>query len=310
MTNGELRALLVSAAAVALAVVSPAAAPQTTSSPTTGLKFSLIPAGSFTAGSPETEKERSPNETQHRVTLTKPFWLSTTHVTVAQFEAFVRDTGHRTTAEVQGFAIGMWDTKANEWPKMPGKSGRDPGFPQASNHPVVCVTWDDAQAFCAWLNKKEGRAYRLPTEAEWEYACRAGSATAYPWGDNPDDGKGWANCSDLDTAAIFPLFPTFNWRDGFQYTAPVASFRANAWGLHDMIGNTLQWCSDWYGDYPTGAVENPTGPAEGGQRILRGGAYIYGPRHCRSAFRGRNFANFANFYIGFRIARDALPGER
>lgn len=304
MTMRGCRVLLGFAASFALFVISSAAELPTSASKTTGLKFVQIPAGSFTAGSPETEKERFPNETLHHVTLAKPFWLATTHVTVGQFAAFARETGYRTTAESQGWATGAWSTETNSWTKLPGKSWRDPGFAQTDDHPVVCVTWDDAKAFCAWLAAKEGKAYRLPTEAEWEYACRAGTATAYPWGDDPDDGKGWANCSDLDTAAEFKLFPAFTWRDGFRHTSPVASFRANAWGLHDTIGNTLQWCEDWYADYPAGAVQDPRGPAEGGQRILRGGAYLYGPRHCRSAFRGRNFPDFACIYIGFRVVKD------
>ncbi|HWA26801.1 MAG TPA: formylglycine-generating enzyme family protein [Lacunisphaera sp.] len=271
--------------------------------------FVVIPAGFFVAGSPESEPERSPNETPHRVMLTHPFELATTQVTVAQFGAFARETGHRTAAETQGWAYGAWDKTANAWTKLPGKSWRDPGFAQTGDHPVVCVTWHDATAFCTWLSRKEGRTYRLPTEAEWEYACRAGNSSPYPWGDKPDDGKGWANCSDLDTTALFTLFPGFNWRDGFQYTAPVASFRANAWGLHDMIGNVLQWCGDWYGDYPVGAVKDPTGPSEGKERILRGGAFIYGPRHCRSAFRGRNLPDFQNFYVGFRVVREIKLGD-
>jgi sulfatase modifying factor 1 len=274
-----------------------------------GLKLVRIPAGSFTAGSSATEKERSPNEAQHPVTITKAFWLSATHVTVAQFGAFVRESGHRTAAEDQGFAYGIWSVADNAWTKLPGKSWKDPGFEQTGDHPVVCVTWNDARAFCAWLSAKEGRVYRLPTEAEWEYACRAGTTTAYPWGENPDDGKGWANCSAQNTAAVFTLFPAFTWTDGFHHTAPVASFRANAWGLHDMIGNALQWCGDWYAEYPSGSLENPRGPSDGKERILRGGAFIYGPRHCRSAFRGRNYPDFQNYYVGFRVVREATAEE-
>ncbi|HEX2853376.1 MAG TPA: formylglycine-generating enzyme family protein [Opitutaceae bacterium] len=282
---------------------------RTTSANHLGLKLVRIPAGSFVGGSPATEKERSPNETQHAVTITQPFWLSATHVTVAQFETFVRESGHRTAAETQGYAYGAWSVETNGWTKLPEGSWKNPGFKQAGDHPVVCVTWNDARAFCFWLSAKEGHTYRLPTEAEWEYACRAGGTTAYPWGENPDDGKGWANCSGQETAALFTLFPAFTWPDGFQHTAPVASFRANAWGLHDMIGNALQWCGDWYAEYPAGAAENPHGPPEGKERILRGGAFIYGPRHCRSAFRGRNFPDFQNFYVGFRVVREATAEE-
>jgi formylglycine-generating enzyme required for sulfatase activity len=272
-----------------------------------GARFVLVPAGSFIAGSPVTEKERSANEQQHQVKITKPFWLGATHVTVGQFTTFTKESGYRTVAETQGWAYGGWNEKEKGWNKLTDGSWKNPGFPQTNEHPVVCVTWHDAKAFCAWLSAKEGRTYRLPTEAEWEYACRAGASTAYPWSDNPDDGKGWANCSDQTSASAFTLFPAFTWSDGFLHTSPVARFRPNAWGLHDMIGNALQWCEDWFADYPAGSVEDPQGPVEGRERILRGGSFIYGPRHCRCAFRGRNSPDFQNFYVGFRLVLENEP---
>jgi formylglycine-generating enzyme len=274
------------------------------------MKFVRIAAGEFMAGSPLTEPGRSANETQHRVTISKPFWLAATHVTVAQFTVFTKESGYRTLAEKQGWSGGSWDVAGNKWERIDGGSWRNPGFPQESNHPVVCVTWNDAIAFCEWLGKKEGLEYRLPTEAEWEFASRAGRTTAYLWGNNPGDGAGWVNCSDLTSAAKFTLFPAFTWSDGFMHTSPVATFRPNAWGLSDMLGNTLQWCGDWFGDYPTDAVTDPKGPPEGKERVLRGGAFIYGPRHSRCAFRGRNFPDFQNFYIGFRVLLETGPERK
>ena len=265
------------------------------------MKFVRISAGEFLMGSPASEWGRFTNETPHRVMITRPSWLGETHVTVAQFAAFVSASGYRTLAETQGWSYGSWNTHENSWNKRAGGSWKNPGFPQAVDHPVVCVTWHDAMAFCDWLSAKEGRNYRLPTEAEWEYACRAGQSTAYPWGDNPDAGQGWANGSDQTAVGRFPLFPSFNWSDGYIYTSPVTAFRTNAWGLHDMIGNALQWCGDWYGEYPNGPVENPTGPPAGQERVLRGGAFVYGPRQSRCAFRGRNSPYFQNFYVGFRV---------
>jgi len=274
------------------------------------MKFVRVPAGEFMAGSPDSELERSTDETQHQVKITKPFWLASTHVTVGQFAIFEKESGYRTLAETQSWAYGVWNDREKKWTKLNGSSWKNPGFPQRDDHPVVCVNWHDATAFCQWLSAKEGRKYRLPTEAEWEYACRAGGTTAYPWGNNPDDGKGWANCSDRTTAGQFSLFPAFNWSDGYIYTSPVATFRPNAWGLYDMIGNALQWCGDWFATYPAGPVVDPHGPATGKERVLRGGSFIYGPRHCRCAFRGRNSPDFENFYVGFRVLLEGNPGVK
>ncbi len=268
-----------------------------------GMKFVRIPAGEFTMGSPVTEKERSTNEVQHLVKMTQPYWFGATHVTVRQFSDFATRSGYRTAAEKEGWAYGIWNSRENRWNRHDGASWKKPGFPfsQGGDHPVVCVDWNDAMAFCNWLSKLEGRNYRLPTEAEWEYACRAGTSMAYPWGDNPEDGKGWVNGSDAGSASLFPMFPAFSWDDGFLYTSPVETFHTNSWGIHDPLGNVLQWCSDWFGDYPGSGVENPDGPAEGRERILRGGSFIYGPQRTRLAFRGRNSPDFRNYYVGFRV---------
>jgi formylglycine-generating enzyme required for sulfatase activity len=271
------------------------------------MKFVRVPAGEFAMGSPLSEPERFTNETPHRVKITRPFWLGTTHVTVAQFAAFVSDSGYRTVAEKEGWAYGAWNDPEKKWDRLDGASWKNPGFAQDTSHPVVSVNWHDASAFCRWLSVKENRAYRLPTEAQWEYACRAGADTAYPWGNRADDGKGWANGLDQTAARQFTLFPPFTWSDGFLHTSPAGTFRPNAWGLQDMIGNTLQWCEDWFADYPAAPVQDPRGPTEGKERVLRGGAFLYGPRHCRCAFRGRNSPDFRNFYIGFRVVVEREP---
>ncbi len=171
---------------------------------------------------------------------------------------------------------------------------------------MVQVSWNDAKAFCDWLSKKSGKTVALPTEAQWEYACRAGTKTAYPWGDNPDDGKGWANCADQSLKKKFPYaaagWRVFSWDDNFVFTSPVASFKANAFGLYDMNGNALQWCSDRYGDYEKGAVTDPTGADAGGLRVLRGGSWRGGPRNCRSAGRGWGTPGGRHDGSGFRVA--------
>jgi sulfatase modifying factor 1 len=268
------------------------------------LTFVRIPAGEFIMGSPPSEPLRFDNETAHPVRISHSFYLAATTVTVGQFAAFVHGTGYQTAAEHQGWANGAWDLRQNKWQRLPGASWRNPGFTQTVNHPVVCVTYHDATAFCDWLSAKEKRKYRLPTEAEWEYACRADQQTAYLWGNNPDAGAGWINGCDQTAKDTFNLFPSFNWSDGYLYTSPVATFKPNAWGLHDMLGNTLEWCSDWYAAYPPGQVTDPSGPATGSEKILRGGAFVYGPKHCRCAFRGRNLPDFENFYTGFRLAME------
>jgi formylglycine-generating enzyme len=264
------------------------------------MTFVHIPAGEFVMGSPISEPLRFDNETPHRVRISHSFLMSTTDVTVAQFGAFIADTQYKTLAEKEGWAYGAWNSAANQWDKLVGVSWRNPGFPQTPDHPVVDVSWDDAVAFCHWLSEKEGKTYRLPTEAEWEYACRAGSQSAYFWGDDPDAGAGFANGLDQSGKEQFKLFPPFNWNDGYVYSSPVASFKPNRWGLYDMLGNTLQWCDDYCAPYPSGTVIDPVSSA-GQQRNLRGGAFVYGPKHCRCAFRGRNDPDFRNYYIGFRI---------
>src|ERR1035437_9439728 len=161
------------------------------------LKLVQIPAGKFLMGSPETEKDRGKDQVQHEVTISKPFYMGSTHVTVDQFAAFVKDSGYKTDAEKDGWSYGF-EIKDGKIAvrTVNGCSWRNPSFDQKGDHPVVQVSWNDAKAFCDWLSKKRGRTVMLPTEAQWEYANRAGATTAYPWGDNPDDGKGWGNCAD------------------------------------------------------------------------------------------------------------------
>jgi formylglycine-generating enzyme len=265
-----------------------------------------IPAGKFLMGSPEMENGRGKDETQHEVTISKPFYMGATHVTVAQFAAFVKDSGYKTDAEKSGFAMGMEikDIKDGkiDYKSMDGCSWRNPGFDQKGDHPVVQVSWNDATAFCEWLSKKSGKKVTLPTEAQWEYACRAGTTTAYPWGDNPDDGKGWANCADQSLKKMIPNAPTnwkfFSWDDGFVFTSPVASFKANAFGLYDMTGNALQWCQDWLGDYDKGPPKDPTPPYI---CVLRGGSWGDNPEHCRSAYRYGSLPVSGNDGYGFRV---------
>ena len=289
------------------------------------LKLVRIPAGKFLMGSPDEEKKAAvkeavaagipeanasdafKDEVQHEVTISKPFYMGVTHVTVDQFAAFVKDSGYKTDAEKDGGAIGFQikDGKL-DFKKVDGCSWRNPSFDQKADHPVVQVSWNDAKGFCDWLSKKSGKKVVLPTEAQWEYACRAGTKTAYPWGDSPDDGKGWANCSDQSLKKKLPNAPAdwafFNWDDGFVFTAPVGSFKGNAFGLYEMNGNAWQWCQDRYGDYEKGAATDPTGADTGDLRVLRGGSWIGDPRVFRSADRRGGTPDYRSGHIGFRVA--------
>lgn len=269
------------------------------------MNFVRIAPGTFTMGSPATEPGRFDNETAHEVRLTRGFEIATTPVTRGQFAAFIADTNYKTSAEREGWSCGAWNAKTNAWDKLVNANWRNPGFEQTDEHPVVDVDFNDAFAYCQWLSKRDARTYRLPTEAEWEYASRAGASTAWFWGDDPADGAGRLNALDESARQTFTLFPPFPWNDGFIHTSPVTQFRANDWGVRDALGNVLQWCSDWFADYPTAATTiDPQGPPTGTQRCLRGGAFVYGPKHTRNAFRGRNDPTFRNFYIGFRVVRE------
>jgi len=269
------------------------------------MKLALIPAGKFIMGSPKGEKDRFDTEgPQREVTISKAFYLGVFEATRGQFAAFVKDSGYKTEAERDGKAWG-WD--GSKFAEIPGYSWRKTGFEQADDHPVVNVSWNDAVEFCKWLSKKTSQAVSLPTEAQWEYACRAGTKTAYPWGDDPDDGKGWANAADQTGKKTFGQhWAAFSWDDRYAFTSPVGKFKANAFGLYDMIGNAWEWCSDWYdGKYYANANKtDPSGPASGWFRGLRGGSWGDGARNCRSANRGGNAPDSRSGLIGFRVALD------
>ena len=218
-----------------------------------GLTFTWIPAGSFLMGSPGVEPGRNADEIQHPVTLTRGFWMQTTEVTQAQWKAVMGDY----SADFQG-----------------------------DRFPAADVSWDDCQEFIRRLNETDpGKNYRLPTEAEWEHACRAAATTVYYCGTRLDVKE--ANFE----------------RDRIS-TTPVGSYPPNALGLFDMAGNVSEWCADWYGPYPTEAVTDPTGPSSGSKRVSRGGCWQDRWWYCRSASRNAYYPDFRYSGQGFRLIRD------
>ena len=235
-----------------------------------GMKLVLIPKGTFMMRScieeERIEEERaSNNEEQYQVTISKDYFLGVTEVTQGQYEQVMGTNPSR----FQGNKVQV----------------------DRSNLPVEQVSWEDAVEFCKKLSdlpeeRKAGRVYRLPTEAEWEYACRAGSRSFYSFG---------ASSKSLGDYAWFV-------GNGGLQTHPVGEKTANGWGLHDMHGNVREWCSDWYGDYPKGAVSDPTGPKEGSNRVERGGCWSSGADFCRSAFRYGRVPAYRDSGFGFRVA--------
>jgi formylglycine-generating enzyme required for sulfatase activity len=259
-----------------------------------GMKLVLIPKGTFQMGSPIEEAGADDDEAQHQVTISKDYYLGVTEVTQGQYE------------KVMG-------TNPSYFQKRVIRKS------DSSMYPVEQVSWEDAVEFCKKLSdlpeeRKAGRVYRLPTEAEWEYACRAGSKTAYSFGDNGRDLGNYAwfgnnsGSKELDSDALWARLKD-NPREYLNTllsagcaTHPVGEKKANAWGLYDMHGNVWEWCSDWYGDYPKGAVSDPTGGREGSPPVDRGGCWFDGAANCRSAVRARRDPSDRNLRFGFRVA--------
>ncbi len=249
------------------------------------MKLIRIPAGSFIMGSPDTEKDREDDEgPQHKVKISKPFHMGVTEVTVAQFGAFVAAAGYKTLAEQEGSS---WAYEKGAWKKTPGVTWRKPGFEQTPAHPVVCVNWSDAAAFCTWLGKKTGRSVRLPTEAEWEYACRAGTKTRFYFG------------KAEYTLGKYAWY-TYN---SVGKTHPVGQKEANAWGLYDMHGNVWESCLDYYSSryYAKAEKTDPKGPRYGTYHVVRSGAWTSTPTQVDSANRQNHRRRESHSNRGFRV---------
>ncbi len=241
---------------------------------------------------------------QHPVWIKRPFFLGAYHVTRGQFQRFVDATGYKTDAEKDGKGGTGWSV--DKFERKPEFTWRNPGFTQTDEHPVLIVSWDDAMQFCRWLSRKERAEYRLPTEAEWEYACRAGTTTRWWCGDNAEALTKVANVADATLKAASSRWKyTIRGSDGYAFTSPVGSFRPNRFGLYDMCGNAFQWCADWYDAkyYDISPTDDPKGPLGGTLRVLRGGSWSFLPASSRSSSRLHVAPGLRSAIAGFRVVR-------
>ena len=272
----------------------------------------VVPAGSFSMGSPGGEEGRKDREGPlHRVSL-DGFALGKHEVSVGEFRRFVEATGYRTDAEKNTGDSGCYamDPNDGQWGWRAGRYWDSPGFSQSERHPAVCLSWNDATAYVKWLAQSTGKAYRLPSEAEWEYAARAGSITARPWGDDPNQACRNANVADQTKSPSGVTFnPKHECNDGVFFTAAVGSFLANGFGLHDMIGNALEWVGDCWNESYSGAPSDGSGWNSGdcGKRVVRGGSWYVVPALARSASRNWLDTTFRYVSSGFRPARIVSP---
>ena len=265
--------------------------------PTCPLMMVLAP-GRFTQGSAPQDVEATRFEgPQHAVSIAYPLGVGVNEITQGEFREFIDATAR----EMNGC-----ETYDGAWRRRSDLSWKDVGYSQTALHPVSCVSWDDAQAYAQWLSQRTGQKYRLPSASEWEYAARAGSATARPWGANSDAACALANVADQSAARTYPGWKVHACRDEYVYSAPVGSFAPNAFGLHDMLGNVFEWTEDcWQDDY-AGAPADGSARLQGDctQRELRGGSWFTAPAYVRSAYRNRFAPDYRSTSVGFRIARD------
>jgi formylglycine-generating enzyme required for sulfatase activity len=322
---------------------------QQTVSDSTGQQYRLIEANHFEMGAKRPEQFRidhsdynpaGDDQPIHPVILTSPFYIATSEVTRGQFKSFLAETGYEPTAVRNGNGIVGWDPVDNDRGQVkssfradPKFSWKNPGFAQTDSHPVVGVSFEDATAYCDWLSNQEGVRYRLPTEAEWECACRAGTDSYFSFGDAY---RGLihrhANVGNVELERVSPGRVLLQWLvdiesdpdDGFAFTSPVASYLPNRWGLHDMHGNVWEWCQDRYLDTyyqqfkrdrhrqvrqrAIDPVCDDRWNQHGDWRVIRGGSWFVSPIQCRSGVRTMFEQHDAACYLGFRVVREP-PAE-
>jgi formylglycine-generating enzyme required for sulfatase activity len=279
-----------------------------------GIELVYVPPGEFMLGSTKEEQAwavangrkeeevKREGDAPRKAAIKEGFWLGRTEVTVGQWKEFVKATAYKSDAEKKGEASYAYDRQKKTWERnLKGASWRDPGFDQEDSHPVCCMTWNDGVAFCEWQTERErkagrlsaGQVVRLPTEAEWEYACRAETQGKFWWGEAKEDGKDRLNW--LGTA------------DGYEFTSPVDAFGSrgrNGFGLADMLGNVWEWCLD---EYDAKQAHEECCKGNPGGRVLRGGSFSHAPACCRAASRTGSHPAYSHSYTGFRVCAGAVP---
>lgn len=333
-----LGALTLTLMALSGCATSPATTPLQVIENSLGMKFVRIPAGEFQMGraeSPESLAQAYPaypaerfgllaDETPvHRVRLSRDFFMGQHEVTVGQFRQFVTASGYVPESVADGTGGFGYNPAYDPATTARGDAfeGRDPqyswqnpGFRQGESEPVLNVTWHDAVALSHWLSQQENHTYRLPTEAEWEYACRAGSDTRYGGVNAPTALATVANTFDSAAAPNWPQWKAMALpqSDGFAFTAPVGSFPANAFGLHDMVGNAWEWVSDSYDEdyYAAAPTQDPPGPEASRMRVRRGGSWHTWALYARCAFRNINTDSSRYTLQGMRLVREVSANDR
>lgn len=271
-----------------------------------------LPTGTFTMGSTkeETDKAELPDEqgarerTAHKVTISKKIAMGVYEVTVDEFKAFADATKRPPTDNCI-----TWDAPKSAWQAVPDATWKNPGYTQTGRHPAGCMTLADAEAYVAWLSQKTGKTYRLPTEAEWEFAARAGTTTMETWADNLDNICKYANVADLSRVEAHKLERTptrfFDCNDGQIFAAPVGSYPASPWGMYDMVGNVWEWVQDCFIPGYDGAPTD--GSARLGtcdRRIVRSGGWYARNWFVRPAARSREEPTYRSSTLGLRVVRE------
>ena len=259
----------------------------------------VVPPGHFEQGSTADDHDAQPFEMpRHAVTIAQPLAFGEYEVTRAQYGTFVEETQRQPSGECSTYD-GEWAQHADrDWSRV--------GFPQTASHPVACVSWEDAKAYVAWLSKKAGHPYRLPSASEWEYAARGGSDASRPWRAETKEACAAANVADESASERFPGWSVHPCNDGYVFTAPVGAFAANGFGLNDMLGNVFEWVEDCWHDRYDGAPTNGSAWVGPGcsEREMRGGSWFTTPAFVRAAYRNRFEPGYRSSSVGFRVVRD------